>query len=94
VRPSHKPAIDAAPNPFWDALCFENTSQEGPLRRGRSLITTECSEVNRPFSWPKVSIGHAGLTTKYSEIEAKSFVIKDLILKSFRFKDRRGVIIP
>jgi len=32
VRPSHKPAIDAAPNPFWDALRFENTSSEGPLR--------------------------------------------------------------
>jgi len=52
------------------------------------LITTEWSEVNRPFSWPKVSIGHAGLTTKYSEIVVKSFVIKDLTRKSFRFKDR------
>jgi len=30
-------------------------------------------------------MGHAGLKIKYNEIEAKSFVIKDLILKSFRF---------
>jgi hypothetical protein len=34
--------------------------------------------------------GDAGLTTKYSEIEAKSFVIKDLTIKSLRFKDRPG----
>jgi len=87
VRPSPKPAIEAARNPFRKALCFEKTSQEGPRRPGRSLITTECSELNRPFSWPKVSIGHAGLTTK-CEIEAKSFVIKDLTRTSFRFKDR------
>src|SRR6266436_8685506 len=45
------------------ALCFENTSQECPRRRGQSLITTtERSERNRPFSWPQVSIGHGGLT--------------------------------
>ena len=50
-------------------------------------ITTEWSELNWPFSWPNVSIAHASLTTK-CEIEAKSFVIKDFIHKSFRFKDR------
>jgi hypothetical protein len=47
---------------------------------------TECSDLNRPFSWPKVSIGHVDLTS--GEIEAKSFVIKDLTHKLFRFKGR------
>jgi hypothetical protein len=87
VRPSLKPAIEAARNPFRKAPCFENTSQEGPRRRGRSLTSTEWSNRNSPFSWPKVSIGHVGLTTK-CEIEGKSFVIRDLTHKSFRFKDR------
>src|SRR5713101_4556547 len=47
----------------------------------------------RLFSWPQVSIGHAGLTTKRGEIEAKSFVIKDPTRKSFRFKDRPGNLL-
>ncbi len=73
VQPSQTPSSSGAriisdgPVPrcagFLAALCFENASQEGPRRRGQSLkTTTECSERNRPFSWPQVSIGHAGLT--------------------------------
>ena len=47
-----------------------------------SEITTVCSKRNRPFFMASgVNREHAGLTTKAVEIEAKSFVIKDLTRK-------------
>src|SRR5258706_5879927 len=47
---------------------FENASKEAAqaesILDNNRVITTECSRRNRPFSWPKVSIGHPSLTTK------------------------------
>ena len=75
VCPSTKTALGFAPGPTV-ALFASKMPLRRPRRRSRSfitnlrqqifdnrsLITTECSRRNRPFSWPKVSIGHAGLT--------------------------------
>jgi hypothetical protein len=96
VRPFHKPTIDAAPNPFWDALRFENTSyyKKGPLRRRRSLINNRALRAEPAiFHGLRCQSDHAGLTTKYSEIEMSHLFIKNLTLKSFRFKDRRGNLL-
>src|SRR5437588_3076787 len=45
---------------FGKLFASKIPSQEGPRRRGQSLITAECSERNRPFSWPQLSIGTCG----------------------------------
>jgi hypothetical protein len=88
VCPSTKTALGAAPAPLLGALCFENTSG-GPAYAGTIFDKQQSGPRGTdPFSWPKVSIGYASLTTKRGEIEAKSFVIKDLTRKSFRFKDQ------
>jgi hypothetical protein len=50
-------------------LCFENASQEAPAT-GLVFDKLNIAEnrISSLFSWPEVSAGHEGLTTKYSAL--------------------------
>src|SRR5438094_599918 len=51
------------PAQYAKACCQYNRRDATQFDDRGQKFEEECSERNRPFSWPKVSIGHAGLTT-------------------------------